>query len=176
MEKKAEHQALQKSTTQIDKKYQIGVIAIIFPILYCLIDGLGTFADAIYLDELSLISEKAALLAYEYTFFICAILSFTYLKFFKKVKFNLFKERDKGFAYHSGNDRTILLRICYVQQRDYRGTTYCFIQHFFRNIIANLPQRKTKQGTICRYYRCDSRDCFVGGCGRAVASVHKKTC
>ncbi|WP_339189866.1 DMT family transporter [Paenibacillus sp. FSL P2-0121] len=98
LEKKAEHQALQKSATQIDKKYQIGVIAIIFPILYCLIDGLGTFADAIYLDELSLISEKAALLAYEYTFFICAILSFTYLKFFEKVKFNLFKERDKGFA------------------------------------------------------------------------------
>ncbi|GGH10526.1 EamA family transporter [Paenibacillus segetis] len=98
LEKSAEHKALRASSTQIDKKYQIGFMAIIFPLLYCLIDGLGTFADGIYLDELSLISEDAALLAYEFTFFICAALSFTYLKFIKKQQFNIFKERDKGCA------------------------------------------------------------------------------
>lgn len=98
LEKRVESQVLQASATQIDKKYQIGFIAIIFPILYCLIDGLGTFADAIYLDELSLISENSALLSYEFTFFICALLAFTYLKLFKKVQFNVFKERDKACA------------------------------------------------------------------------------
>lgn len=97
-EKIAEQQALRLSSTLINKKYQIGFLAIIFPLLYCLIDGLGTFADAIYLDELSLISEDSALLAYEFTFFICAVLSFTYLKFVKKQTFNVFKERNKGFA------------------------------------------------------------------------------
>ncbi|MNX08834.1 EamA-like transporter family protein [compost metagenome] len=98
LEKRAEHEALQNSSIHIDKKYQIGFMAITFPILYCLIDGLGTFADGIYLDELNLISEDAALIAYEFTFFICAVLAFTYLKFIKKQRFNMFRERVKGYA------------------------------------------------------------------------------
>lgn len=98
LEKMEDNKALQASRVQVDKKYQIGAIAIIFPILYCLIDGLGTFADAVYLDELSLISEDAALLAYEFTFFICAVLCFIYLKFIRKESFRFFKERDKGCA------------------------------------------------------------------------------
>ncbi|BFH66076.1 hypothetical protein J27TS7_09220 [Paenibacillus dendritiformis] len=98
LEKRAEREALQNSAILIDQKYQIGFMAITFPILYCIIDGLGTFADGIYLDELSLISEDAALLAYEYTFFICAVLAFTYLRFIKKQPFRLFQERVKGYA------------------------------------------------------------------------------
>lgn len=98
LEKKAENEALQNRSVEIDKKYKIGFMAIIFPILYAFIDGLGTFADAIYLDELSLISEDSALLAYEYTFFICAVLSFGYLKLIKKESFNVFTERDKASA------------------------------------------------------------------------------
>ncbi|WP_050613925.1 EamA family transporter [Bacillus testis] len=98
LEKKAENEALKASTEIIDKKYQIGFLAITFPLLYCLFDGLGTFADGIYLDELKLISENSALLAYEYTFFICAVIGFIFLKFIKKQSFNVFKERDKGFA------------------------------------------------------------------------------
>ncbi len=80
-----------------DKKYRKGIIAIAFPVLYCIIDGLGTFADAIYLDELSLISEDEALLAYEFTFLICAIIAFIVLKV-KKEPFNLLKEKDRGAA------------------------------------------------------------------------------
>ncbi|MNE27343.1 EamA-like transporter family protein [compost metagenome] len=98
LEKKEENAALRANSTEIDRKYQIGFMAIMFPILYCLIDGLGTFADGIYLDELKLISEDAALLSYEFTFFICAVISFIYLKFMKKQSFNPFKERDKGSA------------------------------------------------------------------------------
>ncbi|RST75266.1 hypothetical protein D4T97_008410 [Siminovitchia acidinfaciens] len=98
LEKQADTAALQASNQVVDKKYQIGVLAITFPILYSLIDGLGTFADGIYLDELKLISEDSALLAYEFTFLIAAILSFLYLKLVKKEKFVIFKERDKGFA------------------------------------------------------------------------------
>lgn len=98
LEKKAETAARKANNVHIEKKYQIGFLAITFPILYCILDGLGTFADGIYLDELSLISEDAALIAYEFTFFICAVLSFVYLKILKKENFNLFKERDKGYA------------------------------------------------------------------------------
>ncbi|CAH8768108.1 EamA family transporter [Paenibacillus dendritiformis] len=98
LEKRAEREALQNSLSAIDQKYQIGFMAITFPILYCIIDGLGTFADGIYLDELSLISEDAALLAYEFTFFICSVFAFTYLKFIKKQPFRIFQERVKGYA------------------------------------------------------------------------------
>ncbi|ETI70717.1 EamA family transporter [Neobacillus vireti] len=98
LEKKAESAALKLTNVQIDKKYQIGFLAITFPIIYCILDGLGTFADGIYLDELQLISEDAALVAYEFTFFICAVLSFIFLKVIKKEKFQIFKERDKGYA------------------------------------------------------------------------------
>ena len=98
LEKQEETEALQHQDGKIDKKYQIGVLAITFPILYSLIDGLGTFADGIYLDELKLISEDSALLAYEFTFLICAILAFLYIRFIKKEHFNIFTERDKGSA------------------------------------------------------------------------------
>lgn len=98
LEKKAETETLKTSHDKIEKKYQIGFLAITFPILYALIDGLGTFADGIYLDEMKILSEDTALIAYEYTFLICAVLSFVYLKVIKKEPFNLFKERDKGSA------------------------------------------------------------------------------
>src|SRR5690625_4807740 len=62
-EKNAETEALQLSNEKVDKKYRIGVLAITFPILYSLIDGLGTFADGIYLDALQLIREYSALLS-----------------------------------------------------------------------------------------------------------------
>lgn len=98
LEKRAERAAFQTGAIQFDKKYQIGVMAILFPILYCLIDGLGTFADAIYLDEWSLIGEDSALLAYEFTFFLCALVAWVYLRGIKKQPFNLFRERVKGAA------------------------------------------------------------------------------
>ena len=98
LEKRAEDEARRLNAELIDKKYQIGFLAIMFPILYCIIDGLGTFADAIYLDELNLISENSALLAYEYTFFTCAIVAFIYLRFIKKESFHVFKERTRGMA------------------------------------------------------------------------------
>lgn len=97
-EKQNEDLALEKQQTAIDPKYKIGVLAITFPLLYSLIDGLGTFADGIYLDELKLITEDSALLAYEFTFFICGLIAYLYVKFIKKETFFLFKEKDKGIA------------------------------------------------------------------------------
>ena len=97
-EKQQETAVLKSENKYIDPKYQLSVLAITFPILYALIDGIGTFADGIYLDELKLISEDSALIAYEFTFFIVALLSYLYVKFVKKESFAIFKEKDKGFA------------------------------------------------------------------------------
>ncbi|GEN32167.1 drug/metabolite transporter (DMT)-like permease [Cerasibacillus quisquiliarum] len=98
LERRDEERQLHAQNVVIDKKYQISFLAITFPILYSLIDGLGTFADGIYLDELKLISEDSALLAYEFTFLICAILSYVYVKLIKKQDFKIFQEKDKGYA------------------------------------------------------------------------------
>ena len=80
-----------------DKKYQVSVLAILFPILYCIIDALGTFGDGVVLDELALISEDAALVAYELTFLACAIVCLIYL-LVKKQKFSFKEDKDKFIA------------------------------------------------------------------------------
>lgn len=97
-EKQQESFVLKQGNNLIPKKYQLSVLAITFPILYALIDGLGTFLDGVYLDEMGFISEDNALLAYEFTFFIGGVLSYMYVRFIKKETFHIFKERDKGFA------------------------------------------------------------------------------
>lgn len=68
---------------------------IFFPIIYCLIDGIGTFLDSVYLDQLGIISGDAALLAYEYTFFLYGIAVYIYLKKVKCEKIAFIKEKMK---------------------------------------------------------------------------------
>ena len=73
---------------------KILTLTILFPLGYCLLDGLGTFLDGIYLDKLELIGEEASLIAYEYTFAIYAFVTYLYLKI-KNEPFHFFKEKDK---------------------------------------------------------------------------------
>ena len=77
------------------------------PIFYCIIDSLGTFFDAYYLDDIAttpLINvteatfENVANTSYELTFFICAILIFIFLTFIKKEKIVLNKQKDRVSA------------------------------------------------------------------------------
>ena len=76
---------------------KIGLTAIIFPIMYLIIDGAGTFLDAVYLDHLEIVSEDIALISYEFTFLLYAVIVFIYLKI-KKAKIKLFNEKDKLLA------------------------------------------------------------------------------
>ncbi|TAH67858.1 MAG: hypothetical protein EWM47_08650 [Anaerolineaceae bacterium] len=92
LEKRLQTAAIKAEKTKLNPKYQIGVLAITFPILYAILDAIGTAADGIYLDELSLISEDAALLAYEFTWLLYAIIALIYLILIKKQKFNILKE------------------------------------------------------------------------------------
>jgi len=73
---------------------RITVAAILFPLIYCLIDGLGTFLDAVYLDHLEIIDEDMALISYEFTFLIYGIISFIILKA-KKVKMVVKEEKNR---------------------------------------------------------------------------------
>ena len=71
-------------------------IGIILPLMYCVLDGLGTFLDGVYLDKLELISEDSALISYEYTFLIYGLVS---LIFLKKKKENLTFKNDHNKLY-----------------------------------------------------------------------------
>ena len=86
----------------VEKKYQIGFIAILLPILYCIIDGLGTFADIFVLEKMEGVYGEAAEFqantSYELMFLLCAIVSLIFLVFVKKEKFSLLKEKEKGFG------------------------------------------------------------------------------
>lgn len=93
----------QKEYKEINnKKYKIGLVAFMMPILYCVIDALGTFFDAYYLDSLEttpLINvteetlENVANTSYELTFLICAILIFIFLKVIKKERIHIGKQK-----------------------------------------------------------------------------------
>ena len=72
------------------------MLAIVFPLLYCLIDGLGTFADALLLDRA--IAETQANIAYELTFLFMAVCAFIYVVIIKKQKITLSKEKPKMLA------------------------------------------------------------------------------
>ena len=65
-------------------KYSKSALAIVLPLIYCLLDALGTFADSIVLETLD---EDVANVAYELTFLICGIVAFIYIKLIKKQKY-----------------------------------------------------------------------------------------
>ncbi len=90
-EKQADKESLEKG----ERKYRIGFVAFFMPIFYCIIDALGTFLDAYYLDDFAATPlvgvteetfEDVANISYELTFFIVAILLFIYVRFIKKEK------------------------------------------------------------------------------------------
>lgn len=97
-EKEADDAELVAEGVKVDSKYRFGAIAILFPILYMVIDGLGTFLDSYYLEYKKLMPENQANVSYELTFLIVAVVLWLYLKFVKKESFHVFRERDKGLA------------------------------------------------------------------------------
>ena len=62
-------------------KYAKSALAIALPVIYCLLDALGTFADSIVLETLD---EDSANVAYELTFLVCGVISFLYAVVIKK--------------------------------------------------------------------------------------------
>ncbi len=62
-------------------KYAKSALAIVLPVLYCLLDALGTFADSLVLRRLD---EDSANAAYELTFLLCAAVCFIYVVLVKK--------------------------------------------------------------------------------------------
>lgn len=73
-------------------KYAKSWLAIALPVIYCLLDALGTFADSIVLEMLN---EDSANVAYELTFLFCGIICFIYTVIIKKDKLSFKMELPK---------------------------------------------------------------------------------
>lgn len=68
---------------QGSRRYTKSVLAILLPVIYCLLDALGTFADARVLERLN---EDSANVAYELTFFAVGLVCAVYVFAVKKQK------------------------------------------------------------------------------------------
>ena len=94
----------EKNVKKEDRKYRFGALALIFPILYCVFDTIGTAADGIILDgESGLgLDEVDVLIIYGLTFFAAGIIAWLFLLVKEKKPYNPFsaKERDKAIAAH----------------------------------------------------------------------------
>ena len=79
-----------------DRKYRFGALALLFPLLYCLFDTLGTSADGIILDEevgLGL-GEIDVLILYGLTFFLAGIVAWVFLWIREKKPYNPFAKHE----------------------------------------------------------------------------------
>ncbi len=99
LEKHEDDKFKKSESNASDKKKFRGAAAMIFPLLYCLIDAAGTFLDDIWLNEESpKLSEDNALVAYELTFFFCGFLAYLYITRIKKEKFVWRQQKDRTLA------------------------------------------------------------------------------
>ena len=89
------------------KKGLRGAKALLIPVIYCIIDALGTFFDAYYLDDFSstpLVNvtedtlENVANVSYELTFLIAAVLIFIYLRLIKRERIPIFAQKSRVAA------------------------------------------------------------------------------
>ena len=78
-------------------KYAKSFWALALPILYCILDAAGTFADSLVLEsfENQGISEASANVAYELTFFAVGLVSFLYLVLVRRAKYQVRREVPK---------------------------------------------------------------------------------
>lgn len=83
----------------IEDKYRVGLIAVLLPVFYALLDALGTFGEVVLLEgDEPIVSETDAQIAYYLVFLLCAIVAFFYLVVVKKQRISIKEEREKGFA------------------------------------------------------------------------------
>ena len=77
---------------QANIKYKKSFLALLLPILYCLIDAAGTVADTVILETLD---ENVANVAYELTFLAMGVISAVYVLFVKRDRLQVRREGPK---------------------------------------------------------------------------------
>lgn len=79
-----------------NKKHKLGLLALLFPLLYCVFDTIGTAADGIILDEETGLGlgEIDVIIIYGITFMIAGIISWIVLLFKEKKVYNPFAKKE----------------------------------------------------------------------------------
>lgn len=72
--------------------YTKSILALLLPVIYCLLDALGTFADSIVLETLD---ENSANAAYELTFFVVGMICLFYTTVIRRDKLVVKREAPK---------------------------------------------------------------------------------
>lgn len=92
VEMRESDQEREKRQETASVKYRKSIIALLFPLLYCLLDALGTVADSIVLENLN---ESTANVAYELTFLVMGVAAFVYVVLIKKDRLRVKSEGPK---------------------------------------------------------------------------------
>lgn len=95
VEMKEDKELRVKRQSTANVKYTKSLLAILLPILYCIIDAAGTLADSLVLEKLN---ENTANVAYELTFLFLGIMAFIYVVVIKKEKLTVKRESPKFVA------------------------------------------------------------------------------
>lgn len=130
-------------------KYTKSFLAILLPVIYCLLDALGTFADSLVLEKLD---EDAANTAYELTFLICGVICFIYVKFIKKDKFLPKKEAPKyiGAAFETAGQFAYIYALADSEHVALSApiiSAYCAASVLWGRIFL-------KEKLSCKHYLC----------------------
>lgn len=101
--KEADENAKSEEDKKKVKKYKFGALALIFPLIYCLFDTIGTAADGIILDEEAGLGlgEIDVLILYGLTFLLAGVLCYIFMTIRTKKAYNPFKIKElrtKGVA------------------------------------------------------------------------------
>ena len=137
-----------------DKKYRFGALALLFPLLYCLFDTLGTTADGIILSEEAGLGlgEIDVIILYGLTFLLAGIVSWLVLLIKAKCAYNPFavSERSKGIAALCEE----LGQIFYVYAMAARPVlaapmvaSYCIVSVLLSRLV--LKERLTRMQYLC---------------------------
>ncbi len=98
-----EHIFSKRTQPAADKKYSLSALALLFPILYCVFDTIGTAADGIILDEKTGLGfgEIDVIILYGLTFFLVGLGSWIFMLIRTKKPYNPFvwgEIKTKGVA------------------------------------------------------------------------------
>ena len=94
----------EKPLPKSERKYRLGALALLFPILYCVFDTIGTAFDGVVLSDESFLGldEIDVLILYGLTFFLVAIGCFVFLWIKNKKPYNPFQKSEVHKAIASG--------------------------------------------------------------------------
>ena len=120
-----------------NRHYSKSAAAILIPIIYCLLDALGTFADSIILTR---ISEDSANVAYELTFFLSGAVCALYVLLIKKQKliFNLELPKYTGAVFETVGQFFYILALADTEHVAFSApiiSAYCVVSVLWSRIF-----------------------------------------